>query len=332
MKIIQFIASRGYGGAEKVFVDLCNELILRDGFEVEVILLLNNKISSLLNNKIKIHYIKDRSRYNPFLYLQLKKIVNGNLIHTHSAKATEIIYFLSFFVDCLQIGTKHNSRKGKVFNRIKYVTAVSKDVSKTIKNTSKVIYNGIKYLPIKETVNNNCFTICSVGRLDKIKGFDILINELSLLDQDFILNIVGEGDEKEYLNSIINEKGLEKKVKLLGFKTNIPQILADSDLIIMSSHSEGFSILMIESIFYGKVFISTNVSGCNEILTDKLLIDGFNIAKKVNEVMINYSNYIDEFNKVKVNQKDALQLINITKKYIKYYDWVIKNKKNTNKI
>jgi len=333
MKVCHFISSQGLGRGE-FYIDLINEQCLNDGVECYLLVPKKSKFKDRVDSNVKIiEYTSKDSRYNLLLYFELIRIFNSikfDLVHTHFAKSTEIFYRLNKLLNINHVATKHNSRKGKIFNKLKYVTAVSKGVAKTISIESKVIYNGIKYNILENSNKNDKFTICAVGRLDKIKGFDILIDELSKLKKDFILNIVGDGDERENLEAIIKEKKLENKVKLLGFRTDIPQILNNSDLVVMSSHSEGFSVLMIESIFYAKVFISTNVSGCNEILSEKLLIDGFNIANKVEDVISNYKDYISEFKKIKDVQKEALKLENIAKEYIKYYEWVIENENSSN--
>ncbi|MGA1933152.1 glycosyltransferase [Arcobacter sp. YIC-464] len=333
MKVCHFISSQGLGRGE-FYIDLINEQCLNEGIECYLLVPKNSKFKDRVSSRVEIIEYKSKdSRYNIFLYFELMKIFNSfkfDLVHTHFAKSTEVFYRLNKLLNINHVATKHNSRKGKIFNKLKYVTAVSKGVAKTISIESKVIYNGIKYNALRNSNINDKFTICAVGRLDKIKGFDILINELSTLKEDFILNIVGDGEERESLESIIKEKSLENKVKLLGFRTDIPQILNKSDLVIMSSHSEGFSVLMIESIFYAKVFISTNVNGCNEVLSDRLLIDGFSIANKVKDVINNYNDYVSEFKKIKDIQKDTLKLENIAKEYIKYYEWVIENENSSN--
>ena len=82
----------------------------------------------------------------------------------------------------IHVATKHNARKGKIFNKIKYVTAVSDDVAKSIQNDNvEIIYNGIEPLNIESSLcENKVFTISAIGRLDKIKGFDILKNIIKL--------------------------------------------------------------------------------------------------------------------------------------------------------
>ncbi len=322
MQVIQFIASRGYGGAEKVFVDLCNNLSKVSDINLEIILLENNMIEDKLNKNIKIHLIKDRSRLNPFLYTQIIKIVKNKIIHTHSAKASEIIYKLSKFVEFVHLATKHNTRKGKVFNKIKHVTAVSKSVADSIKykNKIKIIYNGITpKILTKRDHHDSIFNILAVGRLDKIKGFNLLIDEISKVNKEYILNIVGEGKEFSNLNSQIIKLGLERKVRLLGFKKEIPQLLSDADLVLITSLDEGFSMVALEAVYYSKLLLSTKVGICKEILPKKLIFDINNISQTVENVIDSYSSYEDVFLYVKEKYREKFLLNNITNEYIDLY-------------
>ncbi|PUE63611.1 glycosyltransferase [Arcobacter caeni] len=328
MNICYFTCSTKYGGLEKVTVDISNSISLYNS----VIVLVPNGCEykdKFFKNIILVEYKSLDRRLNPFLYLEVYFILKKykiDLVHTHASKATQIFYYLNKFMKLVHIATKHNARKGKIFNKIKYVTAVSNDAAKSIKNDNvKIIYNGIEPLELEDNKQKNeIFTITAIGRLDKIKGFDILIKEFSKIKNNAILQIVGEGNEYDNLTSIIKEFSLENKVKLLGFRKDIPVVINNSDLIIMSSLSEGFSIVMIESLFYAKLFISTKVSGCKDILTSKLIIEDFNIALKIDELINNYEEYKDEFSRIKNKYKNRFTLENISKEYFEYYSSILK--------
>ena len=327
MNICYFTCSTKYGGLEKVTVDISNSISLNNN----VIVLVPNGCQykdKFSQNITLIEYKSLDRRLNPFLYLEVYFILKKykiDLVHTHASKATQIFYYLNKFMKLIHVATKHNARKGKIFNKIKYVTGVSNDSAKTIKNDNvKVIYNGIQVLEIKDnTQKNEVFTITAIGRLDKIKGFDTLIKEFSKIKNSAILQIVGEGEEYNNLNSLIKELSLENKVSLLGFRKDIPTIINSSDLVVMSSLSEGFSIVMIESIFYAKVFISTKVSGCKDVLSSKLLIEDFNIASKIDEVIDNYQEFMCEFSEPRNKYKDKFTLENISKEYLDYYSYIL---------
>jgi len=327
MKVLQFIASNGWGGAEKSFVELCNEL--SNTMQIEVLLFKENQIEERLSPKIKIYKLVSTSgRHNPFLYLELWNLIkkiNPDIIHTHSAKASEIIYNLNKFIAVKQVATKRNPRKGKVFNKIDHVTAISEDVANSIyKDDVEIIYNGLlreNIMPVKDA--NPVFTLLAVGRLDKIKGFDILIKEVSKLNFPFYLNIVGEGDERQHLETLIDELGLAEKITLLGYREDIPSLIAAADLVVISSHSEGFGRVLVETLFYGKLMISTKVGISIEILPDELLIDDFEIEKKVIDIYSNKEKYNKLFLQLKNIHTKSFLLENVIHGYVEYYQRIL---------
>lgn len=327
MKIIQFLASTGWGGLENFFVDLSNELSKKH--EVHVILLNNSYIQNLFNSNIKVHLLlSNKSRYNPFLYLELNKLIKDispDIVHTHSSKASEILYNLNYFKNIKFVGTKQSSSKGAIFNKLKNTVVSSKSVQDTVKQKKlKLIFNGTTPIEINRIRNKNqIFTMLAVGRLDKIKGFDILIKECSKLEFDFKLEIVGDGEERENLEEMIASLNLNDKIQLIGFQTDIPQRMNDADVVVMSSHSEGFPIAMAESIFYARAFISTRVGGCNDVLPKDYLINNFDIALKLKDVHMNLKSYQDNFEIFSKINKHRFMLSTIANEYIEYYKEVI---------
>ncbi|MEA2047047.1 MAG: glycosyltransferase [Campylobacterota bacterium] len=323
MKILQFIASSGWGGAEKSFVELCNGL--SQHLQIEVLLFKENDVEKKLDPNIKIYRLSSHSdRHNPFLYIEaiklIKKIKPG-VVHTHGAKASEIIYNLNKFIFVKHVATKRNPRKGSIFNKVNHVIAISQDVVKSIsKEDVKLIYNGLLLESnIEKKSANPVFTLLAVGRLDKIKGFDILIKEVAKLDFPFHLNIVGEGEERKNLETLITNLALSKKVSLLGFREDIPSLIASADIVIVSSHSEGFGRVVVETLFYGKLMLSTKVGISIEILPDELLIDDFEIAKKIDTVHNSIEHYHTLFQKLKDTRTQEFLVENCIQKHIDFY-------------
>jgi glycosyltransferase involved in cell wall biosynthesis len=223
------------------------------------------------------------------------------------------------------VATKHNGRKGKIFNSLPHVIAVSKGVKKSIANESaQVIYNGIKPVGVLPKIENDVFTLLAVGRLDKIKGFDILIEECAKMDFPFKLHIVGEGEERKHLESVISKCKLKDKVSLLGFRQDIPQLMKNADIVVMSSHSEGFSLVMVESLFYANVFVSTKVSGATEVLDEIFLFEGFNISVKINTIFEQYTEFKDGFSSLKNEAQEKFMLVHIAQEHIRLYQYILK--------
>jgi len=323
MRVVQFLASKGRGGLENVFVTLCNELSKTT--EIDVIVFHKSAVIEKFDRNIRVHLLyANPSRFNPLLYIELFVLMQKlqpDVMHTHSAKATQIFYLLNKILHFRHVATKHNSRKGNIFNKLHNVIAVSEGVSHSISSdTVKVIYNGMEPVKLLPPSKDKVFTILAVGRLDKIKGFDILIQECVKLDVTYRLHIIGEGEQKALLESLVRKLKLDDKVSLLGFREDIPQLMRNADVAVVSSHSEGFSLVMIEALFYANLFISTKVSGATEILDDKFLIDDFNIATKINHIYLNYEEYQKEFSQLQNKLRNRFLLEHVVDKHIAYYN------------
>ncbi|MFT7823756.1 MAG: glycosyltransferase [Sulfurimonas sp.] len=329
MKICHFIASSVFGGAEKVVGNLCNEMSREH--EVHFITFDTPEHMKHIAKNVQIHYFREFKRYNIFASWKLAKLINEispDIIHTHGAKSTRIVYNIRHFIDAAFVGTKHNARRGKIFNRINHVIAVSKEAAKSIKSDHvKVIYNGIEPIEVAAyEKREDVFHILAVGRLDRIKAFDILIRECAKLTFPFLLQIVGEGSEREALERVIKSKKLEEKVELIGFQKDIPQRMHHADVVVMSSHSEGFSLVMVESLFYADIFLSTKVSGATEILSDRFLCTHDTLAEKLNDIHLHQKVYRDAFAQLKEKSKGQFLLHHVAKEHIEYYHEILEEK------
>ena len=328
MKILQFIASKGRGGAENVVASLSNALF-QNGVDIELLLLSNSPLAQQIDARIPITYLRFSSRFNPLLYLELLNIIlrkKPDLIHTHSAKATELIYTIRHFISALHVATKHNPRKGKIFNKIRHVTAVSQEVQKSITpRNATIIYNGITPKLIAPIAHpQKPFQIYAIGRLDKIKAYDHLIEACSKLSFDFRLHIVGEGKERDILESLTKQLNMCDKVIFEGFQSDIPTLMNQSDLVVISSHSEGFSVVMVEALFYAPALISTKVSGATEILDEMFLMEQSTMHQKIENVFKNYKVYHTQFEALKQQHQPLLILQNIVLAYNAYYENALK--------
>lgn len=141
----------------------------------------------------------------------------------------------------------------------------------------KVIYNLIDVEKIKKMSDEkvdfeiNKPTIISVGRLVKLKRFDLLIKAHKIiLDNgiDHDLLILGNGEEKENLQNLIDELKVNDSVKMLGFKHNPYPYIKKSSLFVLASEFEGLPLVVCEALSLGIPIISTINGGGNELLAD----------------------------------------------------------------
>lgn len=122
----------------------------------------------------------------------------------------------------------------------------------------KVINNPLAFISEK-TSNCSNKKVISVGRLEKQKGFDMLIDiweKVNKLYPDWILEIYGEGSLRKELQNKIDSLGLTNSLFLKGNEKNIQEKYLNSSIYVMSSRFEGFGMVLIEAMNCGLPIIS----------------------------------------------------------------------------
>ena len=155
-----------------------------------------------------------------------------------------------FKVTCPTKELKHQLTQNKIFND--YKLAFLPDPIIKVSNFKKKIN-----FPLEKKRKY----FISVGRLTNQKNFRYLINEFSKflnISLDYDLYIFGSGEEKNNLKSQIIKKGLESKVFLMGFSTNINQYMKRAEAFVLSSLWEDPGFVLIEAAMNNLFIISSN--------------------------------------------------------------------------
>lgn len=113
--------------------------------------------------------------------------------------------------------------------------------------------------------SENKLKIIAVGRLVPLKGFDILVKATAeVLKQDlkdFLILIVGDGEERARLEKLIREMEIENYIKLLGIRHDVIGLMKASDIFAIPSRYEGLSIAMIEAMACDLPIIASDAPG-----------------------------------------------------------------------
>ena len=118
--------------------------------------------------------------------------------------------------------------------------------------------------------------IGSVGRLETIKGYGVMIDAFARLRASWttspkpILVLVGDGSERQLLEQSAAALGIADSVHFLGWRSDIERIARSFTLFSMSSHSEGTSVSLLEAMSSGLCPVVTNVGGNAAVLGDEL--------------------------------------------------------------
>jgi len=109
----------------------------------------------------------------------------------------------------------------------------------------------------------------SVGRLTDQKGFDLLVEALSLIHrQDVHLLLAGVGEEAKRLQAQAAGLNLEKRLHLAGYRRDVPRLLGALDLYVQPSRFEGMPNALLEAMAAGCATIATAVDGNRELIED----------------------------------------------------------------
>lgn len=112
----------------------------------------------------------------------------------------------------------------------------------------------------------NTKIIGSAGRLEWVKGHDILLNALVALPNDVQLVIAGAGSQRELLEQQAQALGVHQRVTFLGLVDDMCRFYQSLDLFCLPSRSEGFPLSTLEAQACDIVTITTDVGACNETL------------------------------------------------------------------
>ena len=205
---------------------------------------------------------------------------------------------------------KYIKKVRKSFKHIKYLIVMTKGAkekydewlkNEKIKPEVIVIPNIIKENKSGKISNLNNRQIISVGRLEDVKDFYTLILVFSVIVKkypNYVLKIIGEGSMREKLEEQIKKCNLQKNVILTGRRTEneINNELIKSDVFVLTSKSESFSLVLCEAMNFGVPCIAFDVDvGPREIIQDGkngFLIENRNVnlmIERLDELLYNIS-------------------------------------------
>lgn len=148
--------------------------------------------------------------------------------------------------------------------------------------TSKifVIHNGVSDTEYAERFSARAvlkgevsekFWIGTISELHHNKGLDILINsfaEISKSQNDATLMIIGDGEERKSLTTLIDSLGLSKKVHLVGFVKDARKYLKAFDVFVLASRTEAFPYVPLEAGLAQLPVVATRVGGVPEVISN----------------------------------------------------------------
>ncbi|EHI61132.1 glycosyltransferase family 4 protein [Hungatella hathewayi] len=120
-------------------------------------------------------------------------------------------------------------------------------------------------------IPENAFLMLSVGELNRNKNHQIIIKAMARINHDSLYYVIcGQGGEKSALQQLAQKLGIENRVKLLGFRTDMEEIYPCANVFILPSYREGLSVALMEAMSYGLPCIVSCIRGNIDLIDDNL--------------------------------------------------------------
>ena len=170
------------------------------------------------------------------------------------------------------------------FNELDNIVTISEECAEVLKNRFpeykdkvRVMYNIVSPSIINEMakekidINNAEINLVTVGRLNYQKGYDMAIEACKKLVEkgyDIKWNVLGEGEERVNLESLIKKYKLQDRFILLGIKENPYPYVRNADIYVQTSRFEGKSIAIDEAKILNKPILVTNFTTVRDQISD----------------------------------------------------------------
>ena len=290
MKIIHIVMSDSFAGIEQHVNELaCNQ---KNEFDIKIIV--SSGISKKFNSGLELIEIENFGRRSIYQILKLAYLINKinpDIVHSHGTKTTQVINIVKKFTPFKHLATIHGVKKNlKAYEKADLVIGVS---SKTVANLNvetKVISNWWSPLMSSNSIIRTNEYALSVGRLEKVKGFDLLIKSWKNVNSNLL--IVGTGKEYNNLKSLISSYKLDKKIKIINevSQDKLIDLYKKASVLLVASRSEGGPRVALEALNCGVPVLSTDVGHMSAILPKEFLA----MPNDINSLTKLVNNYVDQ--------------------------------------
>jgi L-malate glycosyltransferase len=303
MKVLHLNAGNETGGGMVHILSLLNQLN-RDEFFLG---LLEHGTFEVKAKELAIHTIvfEQTSRYDLsvlFKIIQFIKTNNIDIVHTHGARANLYGYFIRMFSKVVWMTTVHSDPrndflgrgiKGNVFTRLNLtvlkkpdhyfaisnrfadmmgefgvqrnkITTILNGIDFDKKSTNQISYEDLK-------LNPQDFVILMVARFDPVKRHELAIFAMENVIKKYPfakLIFVGDGPIRQSMEELVKKVNLTANVKFLGHRENVDAYFKLADITLLTSKTESFPLVLLESSKEKTPVITTDVGGVNDMIPD----------------------------------------------------------------
>jgi glycosyltransferase involved in cell wall biosynthesis len=284
MKITQIMLGKGFGGAERSFVDTALALAAR-GHEVQAICHRKFVKRHLLENiqGLQLECIKAGGEFDFFTPRRIVRLIRAfgpEVVHTQLKRAAWHGGRGAHMAGVPVVSKLHNYVQLERYRYVHTLVGTTEDQRRHAlkldwpEDRVTVIPNFSRVPPIdaSRAPFHRPLRLLSYGRYVHKKGFDVLLRAFSQLVDAGVeaeLTVGGSGPESEALEALAKELGIEGKVKLGVWIDDVCSALDQADVFVLPSRDEPFGIVMLEAMARGIPMVTTRTQGPAQVLSDE---------------------------------------------------------------
>jgi len=272
-----------HAGTERAVCNLSNLLAGSQKYVISIVSIYSNsgKAGFQVNDNVSIYHLGLPQYNNKITRLWLYKLLikkikqicddeNIDIIIGTTHAINSILFFLKKkvrTVACEHLNYMSAPLSSKVIRRVAYpfldavvVLTLSDARNYSFNKNVKIIPNSLSFLPEKQSELTNK-VILAVGRLTYQKGFDLLIDAISLIKNEcesegWNIKIIGSGEDEDKLIDKIKTRQLDKLIKICQPTTAIIEEYLYASIYVLSSRYEGLPMVLIEAQSCGLPIVS----------------------------------------------------------------------------
>lgn len=280
MRIAQIMLARGFGGGERLFVDLCRSLAARGHAVLAIGRSESEALDLLADGPLERLRVRCRGPWDPLCRRAIARALarfEPDIVQTHLARASALGGGAARAACIPTIANLHNRIDLKYYRAIDLLVPTTADLECYL-GAAGVQPARIERIPNFSAVapvarvrrpRGAGGVVKALGRFVHGKGFDVLLAAAAARGASFTVEIGGDGRERAALAALSDRLGIAGRVAFPGWIDDVAAFLADADLFVLPSRDEAFGIVVLEAMARGVPIVATRVSGPLEVLDDE---------------------------------------------------------------
>ena len=287
MRILHIVPEFDEGGVERYVLQLTAEQIAQ-GHRV-FLATAGGKLEPQLPPEVEVLHLPVQ-RKNLFtglycVYCLAQKCGQWDILHAHSRVPAWIAWWTSALTKLPWIMTAHaiySLNAGITpFKHANGVICISEPVKQHLANylpaRTIIVPNGVRKPSRRwENINNSSQPrFLFVGRLTRLKGLDVVLRALGKLkDRTWTLDVIGDGSQRNELETLTTELGLQECVTFHGFRDDVEEWMIRSGCLLFPSHQEGIGLVVLEALNVGLPVLASDLEPLRPLSSGPLIPPG----------------------------------------------------------